>query len=235
MTVEDIPAPPEVESSPAIAPEPEIVTVPDEYAARDSSTGPNPSSPSKPQHRLSLAVAIVVAIFVTISILTLGSHPLASRFLHRDGRAPIGSIAVLPLQNLSGDPGEEYFADGMTDELITDLARIPNLRIVSRTSVMAYKGSRSQLLDIASQLAIVEGFIVRSGNRIRITAQLIDARTDRHLWPLPLKDPHQMSSPSRTASPSKSPPRPAWSSSLPRRASPSTPPHTMPISAVAIS
>ncbi len=92
---------------------------------------------------------------------------------------------MLPLQNLSGDSGQEYFADGMTDELITELARIPNLRVVSRTSVMAEKGSRRSLPDIARQLgvdAIVEGSIVRSGDRIRITAQLIDARTDRHVW-----------------------------------------------------
>ena len=118
-------------------------------------------------------------------ILTFGPHPLAARFLHRNSLAAIGSIAVLPLQNLSGDPSQEYFADGMTDELITELARIPNLRVVSRTSVMADKGARRPLPDIARQLdvdAIVEGSIVRSGDRIRITAQLIDARTDRHLW-----------------------------------------------------
>ena len=98
---------------------------------------------------------------------------------------PIRSLAVLPLNNLSGDPSQEYFADGMTDELITELARIPNLRVVSRTSAMAHKGSRQPLPDIARQLgvdAIVEGSIVRSAGRIRITAQLIDARTDRHLW-----------------------------------------------------
>ena len=97
----------------------------------------------------------------------------------------IHSLAVLPLDNLSGDPSQEYFADGMTDELITQLARTPNLRVVSRTSVMADKGSRRSLPDIARELdvdAIVEGSTVRSGNRIRITAQLIDARTDRHLW-----------------------------------------------------
>ncbi len=99
---------------------------------------------------------------------------------------PIRSLAVLPLNNLSGDPSQEYFADGMTDELITELARIPNLRVVSRTSIMAEKGApRRSLPEIARQLdvdAIVEGSIVRSGDRIRITAQLIDARTDRHLW-----------------------------------------------------
>ncbi len=111
--------------------------------------------------------------------------PLAWSLVTHLRPVPIRSLAVLPLDNLSGDPGQEYFADGMTDELITELARIPNLRVVSRTSVMANKGSRSPLPDIARQLgvdAIVEGSIVRSGDRIRITAQLIDARTDRHLW-----------------------------------------------------
>jgi TolB-like protein len=91
----------------------------------------------------------------------------------------------LPLANLSGDPTQDYFADGMTDELITELAHIPNLRVVSRTSVMLDKNAKKSLPDIARELgvdAIVEGSTVRSGNRVRITAQLIDARTDRHLW-----------------------------------------------------
>jgi TolB-like protein/DNA-binding winged helix-turn-helix (wHTH) protein/Tfp pilus assembly protein PilF len=121
--------------------------------------------------------AIVVACFAALAITWL--------LVARHHSAPIRSLAVLPLVNLSGDSSQEYFADGMTDELITELARIPNLRVVSRTSVMAEKGSRLPLPDIARQLdvdAIVEGSIVRSGDRIRITAQLIDARTDRHLW-----------------------------------------------------
>ncbi|HVC45907.1 MAG TPA: winged helix-turn-helix domain-containing protein [Terracidiphilus sp.] len=149
------------------------------------SSAPAMPSAGKPRHRLWLVAALCAFVLVAIALLTLGPHPLAARFLHRDSRAAIGSIAVLPLQNLSGDPSQEYFADGMTDELITELARIPNLRVVSRTSVMAEKGSGRTLPEIARQLdvdAIVEGSIVRSGNRIRITAQLIDARTDRHLW-----------------------------------------------------
>ncbi len=139
----------------------------------------------KPRQKLGLVAALCASVIVVIAIFTLGSHPLAARFLHRDSRAAIGSLAVLPLQNLTGDSGEEYFADGMTDELITELARIPNLRVVSRTSVMAEKGVRRSLPEIARQLgvdAIVEGSIARSGDRIRITAQLIDARTDRHVW-----------------------------------------------------
>jgi len=106
-------------------------------------------------------------------------------WVHGRGAAPIRSLAVLPLQNLSGDPGQEYFADGMTDELITELAGIPNLRVVSRTSVMGIKGTHRSLRQIADELrvdAIVEGSVVRSEDRVRITAQLIDARTDKHLW-----------------------------------------------------
>jgi TolB-like protein/DNA-binding winged helix-turn-helix (wHTH) protein len=97
----------------------------------------------------------------------------------------IHSLAVLPLENLSGDPAQDYFADGMTDQLITELARIRDLRVVSRTSVMQEKGHRKPLQDIASELrvdSVVEGSIVRFGNKIRITAQLIDVRNDRHLW-----------------------------------------------------
>ena len=167
--------------SPAL---PEMAVPPEILACEISSASSSPSA-AKSRHRFWLVTALCASVLVAIFTLTLGPHPLAARLLHRDSRAAIGSIAVLPLQNLSGDPGQEYFADGMTDELITELARIPNLRVVSRTSVMADKGSRRPLPDIARQLdvdAIVEGSIVRSGDRIRITAQLIDARTDRHLW-----------------------------------------------------
>jgi TolB-like protein/DNA-binding winged helix-turn-helix (wHTH) protein len=101
------------------------------------------------------------------------------------GGPPIHSIAVLPLENLSGDPGQDYFADGMTDALITDLAQFSSLRVISRTSAMHYKGSHQPLPEIARELnvdAVVEGSVIRSGNRVRITAQLLEARSDRHLW-----------------------------------------------------
>src|SRR6185295_18584977 len=97
----------------------------------------------------------------------------------------INSIAVLPLENLSHDPEQEYFADGMTDAMITDLAKIGSLRVISRTSAMQYKGAQKTLPEIAKELnvdAVVEGSVMRSGGRIRITAQLIQARTDQHLW-----------------------------------------------------
>ena len=140
---------------------------------------PQPSPPAAPRPRLLRFAAILAACLV---VLGWATWLLAGR-LHV---APaIRSLAVLPLNNLSGDPGQDYFADGMTDELITELAHIPNLRVVSRTSVMLDKNAKKSLPDIARELgvdAIVEGSTVRSGDRVRITAQLIDARTDRHLW-----------------------------------------------------
>ena len=97
----------------------------------------------------------------------------------------IHSIAILPLQNLSGDPAQEYFADGMTEELINDLGQVSTLRVISLTSVMSYKGTKKKLPEIARELsvdAIVEGGVQREGNRVRISAQLIDATTDRPVW-----------------------------------------------------
>lgn len=98
---------------------------------------------------------------------------------------PIRSLAVLPLQNLSGDHSQDYFADGMTDELTTELAHIRGLRVISRTSAATAAGLHEPLPQIARDLnvdAIVEGSVLRSGDKVRITAQLIDARKDRHLW-----------------------------------------------------
>ena len=97
----------------------------------------------------------------------------------------VRSIAVLPLANLSGDPAQEYFADGMTEQLTTDLGQISALRVISRTSAMRYKGAKKTLPEIARELhvdAVVEGSVERSGDQVRITAQLIEAPTDRHVW-----------------------------------------------------
>jgi serine/threonine-protein kinase len=101
------------------------------------------------------------------------------------GSAAFKALAVLPLANLSRDPEQEYFADGMTDALITTLAQIGALRVISRTSIMRYKGERKALPDIARELnveAVIEGTVLRSGDRVRIGAQLIDAASDTHLW-----------------------------------------------------
>lgn len=97
----------------------------------------------------------------------------------------VNAIAVLPLDNLSADPEQDYFADGMTDELITELAQLGKLRVISRTSVLRYKKTHLALPEIARELnvdAVVEGSVLRSGDRVRISAQLVDARADRHMW-----------------------------------------------------
>jgi TolB-like protein/Tfp pilus assembly protein PilF len=97
----------------------------------------------------------------------------------------IHSIAVLPRTNLSNDPEQEYFSDGMTDQLITDLAKVSQLKVISHTSVERYKGTKLPLPEIARELgvdAVVEGRVIRSGDRVRITAQLIRASTDEHIW-----------------------------------------------------
>ncbi len=119
---------------------------------------------------LCLAMAVLVALLIL---------PLVHR------TTGIRSLAVLPLENFSGDASQDYFADGMTDELITDLAQIRALRVVSRTSVMTYKGTRKPLPEIARELnvdAVVEGSVSRSGDQVRITAQLIQLPADKHLW-----------------------------------------------------
>jgi TolB-like protein/DNA-binding winged helix-turn-helix (wHTH) protein/Flp pilus assembly protein TadD len=125
-------------------------------------------------------VILVSAVVLSLAILSV-------RLFRSRKRAPnsIQSLAVLPLDNLSGDASQNYFADGMTDELITDLAQISALRVISRTSVMVYKGAHKPLPQIARELnvdAVVEGTVLRSGDQVRITAQLIEASTDKHLW-----------------------------------------------------
>ena len=133
---------------------------------------------AKPRMALSFTLLALVAVGSVFWLVRTGSHATSA--------APrLRSIAVLPLENLSGDPSQEYFADGMTDELITDLAKVGALRVISRTSVMRYKGTKKSLPEIARELnvdGIVEGSVLRSGNRVRITAQLLHAPTDRHLW-----------------------------------------------------
>ena len=126
-----------------------------------------------------------VAIGAIAAVLVLG----AALLVVRRGLPGLGdrvhSVAVLPFQNLSGDPAEEYFVDGMTEELIANLAKVENLRVISRTSVMQYKGARKPLQQIAQELgvdSIVEGSVLRSGERVRITVQLVEAGTETHLW-----------------------------------------------------
>ena len=140
-----------------------------------------------PKHPLWKHVWKTLGAAMALGVLVL----LASIFFWRSCRpaeplssSPIRSLAVLPLENLSSD-SQDYFADGMTDELITDLAQISALRVISRTSVMPYKGVRKPLPQIARELnvdAVVEGTVLRSDKQVRITAQLIRAPADKHLW-----------------------------------------------------
>jgi len=115
----------------------------------------------------------------------LGGAPPAPASPSLAAAAPARSIAVLPFANLSPDPENEYFSDGVTEEILTVLARVGDLKVISRTSAMSYKGSSKSLRQIGNELGvatILEGSVRRAGPRVRITAQLIDARTDRHLW-----------------------------------------------------
>jgi TolB-like protein/Flp pilus assembly protein TadD len=124
--------------------------------------------------------ATVLALAATVGVLIVGAKLYFARPAKR-----IGSIAVLPLENLSRNPDQEYFADGMTEELTTDLAKIGGLRVISRTSSMQYKGTKRSLPEIGRELnvdSVLVGSVLRAGDRVRITAQLIHASTDEHLW-----------------------------------------------------
>lgn len=113
------------------------------------------------------------------------NRSLASGILLEQPAPRIESLAVLPLDNHSGDPAQDYFCDGMTEELISAVSKISSLRVISRTSVMTYKGANKSLPEIAKELrvdAVVEGSVMRSDQKVRITAQLIHALDDRHLW-----------------------------------------------------
>ena len=144
----------------------------------------DPSAQNSPTRRAHKAGRLRAAM--AIATLTLVAAGFALWLPHRTSAAlPLRSIAVLPLENLSGDASQEFFVDGMTDELITDLAKVTSLRVISRTSVMRYKGTKKRLPEIARELnvdGIIEGSVVRSGGRVRITAQLLHGPTDRHLW-----------------------------------------------------
>ena len=122
-----------------------------------------------------------------LAALVAGGLVYALRLTHAANaeRPLITAIAVLPLDNLSGDPSQEYFVDGMTEALIGSLARIRALRVVSRTSVMRFKGATPPLPEIARMLnvdAVIEGSVQRTGDRVRISLQLVHAPTDTHLW-----------------------------------------------------
>jgi TolB-like protein/Flp pilus assembly protein TadD len=147
----------------------------------DSAVAPAPSaSRARPEW---LAVgAVVVAVAALVAFYWFGAREQNRSAALTE---PIESLAVLPLENLSGDPEQEYFVDGMTEAIIANLAKIGALRVISRTSIMQYKDARKPLPQIGRELnvdAIVEGSVLRAGDRVRITAQLVRAPTDTHLW-----------------------------------------------------
>ena len=134
----------------------------------------------RPWRSLAVALAVLVLIAAALNLDWLRDR------LVRGAAAPrIQSLAVLPLDNLSGDKEQDYFADGMTEELITNLAKISALKVISRPTMMQYKGSKKPLPQIAKELnvdAVIEGSVLREGGQVRITAQLIQASTDQYLW-----------------------------------------------------
>jgi TolB-like protein/DNA-binding winged helix-turn-helix (wHTH) protein/Tfp pilus assembly protein PilF len=129
-------------------------------------------------------------VLITIVVMAAVSSQIAVHYARSvDASKPKSdrstSLVVLPLENLSGDKDQDYFADGMTDDLIANLAKIRSLRVISRSTAMAYKGTRKPLSQIARELnvdAVVEGTVLRAGDRVRITAELVQVSTDRHLW-----------------------------------------------------
>lgn len=134
-------------------------------------------------NRLVLSTASLVLAFIALLAYFIDWKSFNSQIMRNDPH--VSSIAVLPLLNLSGDPNQEYFADGMTDELVAMLSKIRSLKVISRTSVMQYKETKKKVPEIARELnvdAVIEGTVVRSGSRLRVTAQLIHAASDTHLW-----------------------------------------------------
>jgi TolB-like protein/Tfp pilus assembly protein PilF/predicted Ser/Thr protein kinase len=147
-------------------------------AALGEAAAPTPTMKSRWSRRT--AVMSVAGLILLVVAAVAGGKLYFGRATHR-----IESIAVLPLENLSRDPAQEYFADGMTEELIAQLSKIAALRVISRTSVMHYKGTSKTIPLIARELSVdgvIEGSVLRSGNRVRITAQLIQGDSDKHLW-----------------------------------------------------
>lgn len=133
--------------------------------------------------RIAVLVAAVLAGSALISGITV--HYVRGVNASKGKASLSSSLVVLPLENLSGDKEQDYFADGMTDDLIANLAKIRSLRVISRSTAMAYKGTHKPLPQIANELnvdAVVEGTVMRVGNRVRITAELVQVSTDRHLW-----------------------------------------------------
>ena len=147
-----------------------------------------PDLKATPRRRTTAKAAVLGAALLAVVaalLLAFNVREWRSRLSGRVSSPSIRSLAVLPLSNLTGDPQQDYFADGMTDALITDLAKIHELKVISRTSMMQFKGTQKPLPEIARALGvdgILEGSVQRSSERVRITVQLIHAPSDTHVW-----------------------------------------------------
>jgi TolB-like protein len=154
-------------------------------AVTQGTTAAQPPMPARTKtSRRALVWAGGIATLLVLAV--LGAWSFRERAVSAGSELPpIRSLAVLPLENLSGDPEQGYFADAMTETLIAELAKLTEVRVISRTSVMQYKGNHRPVREIASELdvdGVIEGSVLRADEKVRITAQLIDARSDRHLW-----------------------------------------------------
>lgn len=172
----------EVDTAPR-SPLPGSANIGEEPADAQRPSGYPPSRFSRRRRFQILLVGAILALAAAFACaLYLG--PRAWR-VYPSGRRDFRSVAVLPFENTSGDPNQDYFADGMTEELIADLGRDSSLHVISKTSSMSYKGTKKRLPEIARELSVdgvVEGTVLRAGNEIRITAEFIDATTDHPIW-----------------------------------------------------
>jgi len=158
-------------------PDPEVMGI---YAAEKGAETSRLPYKRRPKLVLLTSAAALIAVLLAFNVARIRDQALPQR-----GAPKIQSLAVLPLTNLSGDPAQDYLADGMTDVLTTDLSQVAALKVISRTSAMRYKRTDKSLPQIARELgvdAVVEGTVLRSGDRVRITAQLIRGQTDEHIW-----------------------------------------------------
>jgi TolB-like protein/DNA-binding SARP family transcriptional activator len=159
--------------TPAALPHPEVTSA----SALEEAPRPQRVASSHRGKRFAAGLLLLIMAGAGVFALNMGAREPAGPLMR--------SLAVLPLENLSGDSTDRFFADGMHDALITELARYPQLRVISRTSVMQYRGTKKRLPDIARELkvdGIVEGTLMRDGGRIRMNAQLVHGSSDRHLW-----------------------------------------------------
>jgi len=174
------PAPPANGESPL-----EPTSAAEEPAPQQTHAAPSPLSNSGVARRRSILIALAAAAMLVVLLVSLSPGGWHQRLLGRPAQGEITSIAVLPLENLTGDPEQQYFVDGMTEALITELGKVSALRVISRTSAMAFKDSKKPLPEIARQLgvdAVLEGAVARNGDRVRVTARVMHMSQERTLW-----------------------------------------------------